>query len=215
MIIRWLGHSCFLITAQDGRTWLSDPFDSTVGYPVPCVSADVVTCSHKHSDHHATGALPAGFTLVDQPGVHHARGLVIEGIASFHDDQLGTVRGGNIIYVTEVDALRVAHLGDLGHQLSKSQLEKLGEVDLLLTPVGGYYTIDGEGAGQLTRALKPRVAVPMHYMTRELDAERFAGVSDERGFVEQFEHAYLDGDELKITRETIGDYPQVVVLTRG
>lgn len=212
MTIRWLGHSCFLITAQDGRTWLSDPFDGAVGYPVPCAPADVVTCSHKHSDHHATGALPEGYTLIDQPGVHHARGLVIEGIASFHDDQLGTVRGGNIIYVTEVDGLRVAHLGDLGHQLSEAQREKLGAVDVLLTPVGGHYTIDGEGAVQLTHALKPRVVVPMHYMTRELNAERFAGVGDERVFVEQFEHVYLDGDELTLSRETIGSYPQVAVL---
>ncbi len=212
MKIKWLGHSCFLITAGSGRTLLTDPFDGETGYWVPGATADVVTASHKHSDHHATELLPGGFTLIDQPGVHHACGLVIEGIGSFHDDEAGLKRGGNIIYVTEIDGLRIAHMGDLGHQLSEAQLEKLGEIDLMLVPVGGRFTLDCEGAAKVVGSVKPRIAVPMHYMTEDLNADRFENVTDEKAFANAFEHRYLGENEMELTRENIGNHPEVVVM---
>lgn len=211
MKVKWLGHSCFLLTAADGRTLLSDPFDAEVGYPTPGETADVVTCSHKHSDHHAVDVLPTGFTLVDQPGEHHARGLVVNGIASFHDDQSGLKRGGNIIYVTEIDGLRIAHMGDLGHQLSEAQREMLGRIDVMLVPVGGTFTIDGMGAAELVRQVKPRIAIPMHFSAPGIDHDRF-DISDERAFVDQFDHEYIDGAQIELTPETLDQFKPVVVL---
>ena len=211
MNMKWLGHSCFLFTAKDGRTLLMDPFDATLGYPTPGEMANVVTCSHKHAAHHAIDVLPAGFTMIDQPGVHHARGLVVEGIASFHDDASGTLRGGNLIYVAELDGLRIAHLGDLGHQLSESQMEKLENIDILLIPVGGGLTIDGDGAAQVVRAINPRIAVPMHYKTHGFDADRI-DITDEHPFVDQFAHEYLGANELDVTSERLSSLSPVVVF---
>lgn len=208
MTIQWLGHSCFLITAKDGRTLLTDPFDETVGYPVPGVPANVVTCSHDHFDHHATASLPNGYTIVDQPGVHHTHGFVVEGFMTFHDGEGGRQRGVNIVFKTEVDGLKLAHLGDLGHLLSPAQLQTLGEVDVLFLPVGGRFTIDAAQAAALVEQVKPKIAIPMHYKTRYLRME----ISDERGFVESFDHTYLKKDTIELTPQTISDYPQVVVL---
>lgn len=209
MKIKWLGHACFLITAQDGRTLLTDPFDETVGYPLPGVPANVVTCSHDHFDHHATETLPRGYTVIDDPGVHHSHGFVVEGITSFHDDQQGSLRGRNIIYVFEVDKLRLAHMGDLGHQPTPAMVEKLKDIDIMFMPVGGVFTLDGDQAAQAVEVLKPRLVIPMHYQTKQLNFH----LSDETAFLAHFDYQRLEGDELEITPQNIGEYPPVVALT--
>ena len=211
MKLKWMGHSCFLLTAKDGRTLLTDPFDETVGYDVPGVPADVVTCSHGHFDHHATASLPNGYTIVDQPGIHHTHGFVIEGVASFHDDQGGILRGGNIIFVFEIDGLRIAHLGDLGHMLSQAQCQKLENLDVLLIPVGGTFTIDNQQAAETVRRLAPKIAIPMHYKTRYLTFN----VSDEHDYAKAFRHVYLYKDEIELSRENISEYPPVVIMEYG
>lgn len=208
MKIKWLGHACFLITAQDGRTLLTDPFDETVGYPLPGVHANVVTCSHDHFDHHAIETLPLGYTVIDDAGVHHSNGFVVEGISSFHDDQQGSLRGRNIVYVFEVDKLKVAHMGDLGHQPTPAMIERLKGVDVMFMPVGGVFTLDGDQAAQAVNTLKPRVAIPMHYQTRHLNFR----LTDEQPFLRHFEYRRLEGNELEVTPQNIGDLPPVVVM---
>lgn len=163
MKIQWLGHSCFLITNADGHTLLTDPFDGSLGYPVPKKKADIVTVSHNHFDHNHVAELPAGYLLVTKPSMFAKHGFAVYGVNSYHDDAEGEKRGGNIIYVIEADGVRVAHLGDLGHLPGPKQLTQLGRIDVLLTPVGGFYTIDPSQAHEIVRMMKPRVTVPMHY----------------------------------------------------
>ena len=208
MKIKWLGHACFLITAQDGRTLLTDPFDETVGYPLPGVPANVVTCSHDHFDHHAIETLPLGYTVIDDPGLHHSHGFVVEGINSFHDDQQGSLRGRNIVYTFEVDKLKVAHMGDLGHQPSPAMIERLKGVDVMFMPVGGVFTLDGDQAAQAVNALKPRLVIPMHYQTRHLNFH----LTDEQPFLNHFQYRRLTENELEVTPQSIGDLPPVVVM---
>ncbi|MEG2389132.1 MAG: MBL fold metallo-hydrolase [Clostridia bacterium] len=211
MNIKWLGHACFLITAKDGRTLLMDPFDDTFGYPLPGVPANVVTCSHKHRDHHAIESLPYGFTVIDQPGKHHTCGFVIEGISCFHDDEQGLARGRNMVYLAEIDGLRIAHMGDLGHQPTAAMREQLQNLDVLLVPVGGTYTLDGDEAAAAVELLKPRIAIPMHYQTPLLNLK----LDDEKTFVAHFPHQYLTTNQLELTRATLADYPPVVIMAYG
>lgn len=211
MNIQWLGHACFLFTANDGRTLLTDPFDPSVGYTAPGVPVNVVTCSHDHYDHHGTESLPLGYTVIDQPGVHQVSGLTIEGISSFHDDEFGMLRGRNLIYRFTMDDLSVAHLGDLGHLPTETQCAQLEGIDVLLIPVGGTFTLDGARAADVVRMLRPRIAIPMHYKTRYLES-RLSVLSEETDFTAQFEHRVMQGDTLTLTTDTIADYPPVVVL---
>jgi len=167
--IQWLGHACFLITSQSGVRVLSDPFDDSVGYPLPAVEADIVTISHHHFDHNNLSVVKGDFTVFDAPGQFSAMGIDILGIATFHDDQQGAQRGNNTVYRLTVDGLNVVHLGDLGHPLSAEQRDSLGQVDVLLTPVGGHFTIDSQQAIDLMRALKPALTIPMHFKTDVCD----------------------------------------------
>lgn len=165
MKIQWLGHSCFLITAQSGVRVLTDPFNEQVGYPLPSVAADIVTISHHHGDHDNIAVVKGQFAVYDAPGRFHLKGVDILGLATFHDAQQGAQRGKNTIFRLTVDGVSILHCGDLGHPLSPEQVAELGQVDVLLPPVGGHYTIDSAQALELMRALKPALTIPMHFKT--------------------------------------------------
>lgn len=169
MKIRWYGHSCFLITTDSGLRILTDPFDETVGYSLPGAIVDIVTVSHEHFDHNAVELLSGNFDIVRGPGDHNVRGLTIHGLATYHDDVYGAKRGDNTIYTFEADGLRITHLGDLGHTLSASQIMALRPINVLMIPVGGFYTIDAEQAKEVAQTLNPDVIIPMHYKTPVMD----------------------------------------------
>ena len=151
MIITWQGHSCFKIQDKmgtDGVTVVTDPFNKETGskLKVPNFEADIVTVSHDHKDHNNVDALRGKPFVVTCAGEYDFKGVLIEGIDSYHDDKKGEERGGNIIYRIEIDDISVAHLGDLGDILDNAQIEKLIGTDVLLIPVGGKYTIDAKKA---------------------------------------------------------------------
>ncbi len=166
MIITWIGHSCFKIqdkVGPDGITLTTDPFDKSVGLKVPNFESDIVTVSHDHYDHNNVKSLRGNPFVIDSAGEYDVKGVMIEGIESFHDEKEGAERGKNIIYRIEMDSIVIAHLGDLGHILNDKQLERLAGVDILMIPVGGKYTIDAKKAVSVVSQIEPRVIIPMHY----------------------------------------------------
>jgi len=130
-------------------------------------SADIVTVSHHHHDHGNVAVVKGNPEVVSRVGRTKARGIEVKGIASYHDEVGGELRGNNIIFCFEVDGIRVCHLGDLGHLLDDKQVKEIGSVDILLIPVGGYYTIDAKAATEVCDQLKPKVIIPMHYKTEK------------------------------------------------
>jgi len=149
MIITWLGHSCFKIQDKltpEGVTIVTDPFDKSVGLKVPRFEAQIVTISHDHSDHNNVSAIKGDPFVIKGAGEYEVKGVFIEGVEAYHDDQSGAQRGKNIIYRIDFDEMSVTHLGDLGHTLDSKQLEKLEGTDILLIPVGGNFTIGANKA---------------------------------------------------------------------
>jgi L-ascorbate metabolism protein UlaG (beta-lactamase superfamily) len=164
--ILWYGHACFRITAQDGTTLITDPYDESVPYKAPEGPAHIVTVSHDHFDHNAVGRVKGNPEVVRGVGEWTIRGISIRGIAAFHDPKGGRERGRNIIFRMEVDGLVLAHFGDLGHTLSSEQIKPLQDVQVALVPVGGFYTIGPKEAKEVVQALPSlRVVIPMHYRT--------------------------------------------------
>ena len=190
MKITWLGHSCFTVESQGYRIVLDPYKDGTVPGLAPVrVEADQVLCSHGHDDHCGTECVS-----LCQGG---ASPFTVEVIDSWHDDKEGALRGPNTIHVLSDGQCRVAHLGDLGCDLTPEQKEKLRHLTALLIPVGGHFTIDAAQAKRLADELSPAVVVPMHY--------RQAGIGyDVIGTVEQFTKLCDDvvtypGSELELT----------------
>lgn len=163
MDISYIGHSSFKIRTKSA-TVITDPFDpASTGIKFPPQEADIVTISHDHADHNYLEKISGYKKVVAGPGEYEIMGISIIGISTFHDDKEGSERGKNTIYVYESEGLRIVHLGDLGHALSESQIEALGEVDILMIPVGGVYTIGPKEASDLVSAVEPYFVIPMHF----------------------------------------------------
>ena len=165
MKIKWLGHASFTITSDTGTKIVTDPYKAGGDYSYGEIneSADIVTVSHGHSDHNNVAAVRGNPKIVKGAVTEEIKGIAIKGIPSYHDDAGGRKRGQNTIFCFEVDGIRVCHLGDLGHLLSDEQIAEIGTVDILMVPVGGYYTIDARVATQVCNQLKPKVIIPMHW----------------------------------------------------
>jgi L-ascorbate metabolism protein UlaG (beta-lactamase superfamily) len=189
--IKWLGHACFLIETADGTRIVTDPFNEEVGYPLPAVEAEIVTVSHQHFDHNAVAVVR---------GRPH--------VSTFHDAEQGAKRGANVVFVIEADGLRICHLGDLGHLLNEEQLRRIGRVDVLLVPVGGTFTIDAGQAAETVAALRPRIAVPMHYKTDYINFP-ITGLED---FSRLFERVSTC-DTLEVTAARLPAATEIVVVS--
>ncbi len=177
MKIKWLGHACFMITSDIGTRLITDPYqpDEILTYGEINESADIVTVSHDHLDHSNVAAVGGSPEVVT--GTAEVKGIEFKGIPCYHDDAGGRLRGNNIIFCFQVDGIRVCHLGDLGHLLSDKQVAEIGTVDILLIPVGGYFTIDAKAASEVCNRLAPKVVIPMHYKTDKCDFP-IAGVDE-------------------------------------
>ena len=167
MIIRCIGHAEFLLELENGMRIVTDPYDASCGYPVEKINADAVLVSHGHHDHNAVENVTGVTCVVNTPGRHDlGDGVVVTAVEAAHDDAGGAKRGKNLLFVIEAEALRVMHLGDLGHIPTAEQLSALGRADVVMLPVGGFYTIDAPTAIEVAKRLDARVVLPMHYKTR-------------------------------------------------
>ena len=170
MDISWLGHSCFRIRGSH-TTIITDPYSPDLGYSLGKPTASIVTVSHQHPGHSYSQGIDGEPKLVKGPGEYEIGGVLIIGMATFHDGEKGKKRGKNTVYIIEVDEMSVCHLGDLGHVLTTEQVEEIENVDVLLLPVGGVSTINAPMAAEVVRQLEPKVVVPMHYKTEALKRE--------------------------------------------
>ncbi len=161
MKLTWIGHSCFKIE-KDGYMILTDPYgdDSVPGYAPVRETADMVLISHEHADHNARDLI----TLTQ--GKENP--FTITYIDTYHDEVQGAKRGPSRIYILDDGENRIAHLGDLGCELTPEQAEQLKGLDAVLIPVGGFFTIDASQAAALIKELNPRIAIPMHYRDDQL-----------------------------------------------
>lgn len=211
MKVKWLGHASFLITSEDGIRIITDPYATGMGISYGDIkeAADIVTVSHEHGDHNNIDTVLGNPLVVKDAGNQEVKGIPFKGIASYHDDAGGSQRGPNTIFCFTVDDVKLCHLGDLGHQLSEQQVGDIGEVDVLLIPVGGFFTIDATVAGDITEKLKPKVVIPMHYSTDKC-AYPISGVDD---FLQGKANVKkMDTSEVELKKSELPATAEIVVL---
>ncbi|MGI6452802.1 MAG: MBL fold metallo-hydrolase [Syntrophomonadaceae bacterium] len=206
MKIRWRGHASFLIETNQYRI-ISDPFDKNLGYPLVREEADIVTVSHEHYDHNAVETILGNPQIIRGTGRFALAGAEITGFPSFHDKSQGKQRGPNTIYKIVAEGLSVVHLGDLGDILNRQQIDEIGNVDILLIPVGGVFTINGEEAWELVNLIKPQVTIPMHFNTSHLSFD----LLPVENFSQKFDKV-VKMPLLEVNLQNIKEKPAVVVL---
>ena len=220
MRVEWHGQSAFTLEGDDGKVFI-DPFgdmspmtggrDLTFDYPpIEVEGVDLLLVTHEHLDHNGVEAVagdPA--TLRAAAGTHESPIGDVVGIASEHDQSAGTERGHNTIFVFTLDGVRIAHFGDFGQDaLRPEQREAIGEVDMVIVPVGGGFTIGAEQAARIVSELSPRWVVPMHYRTERVSfLEPADDFLDRMGRVERLDEPSFDTADLPEADEPLTVVP--------
>jgi L-ascorbate metabolism protein UlaG (beta-lactamase superfamily) len=225
--VSWYGQSFFVVESQKGYRVAFDPHMIAAFGRIQGVKADLVLISHNHDDHTQvevlenhkdkkfrairglkTLGLRADWNVVDEDvGPVHVRTVGL-----YHDDKEGLEAGKNSAFIVDMDGWRICHLGDLGHILTPAQVKQIGEVDVLMIPVGGVHSLNGTEAKQVMSQIKPREYVfPMHYGTKSFDdllpvAEFLDGQPKNKV-------AETDDNQLTLNRETSRPRPLTVVFT--
>jgi len=214
MNIKWYGHAAFKITTAGGTRIIIDPYQSgfsggAISYGNIADEADIVITSHDHGDHNYVKEIRGKYDHIKTEGDYEIRNVKIKLIPTFHDSSKGKERGNNLISVIAADGLTLAHMGDLGHDPGKDVLRMIGAVDILLLPVGGFYTIDAKTATKVMNDINPKVTIPMHYRTEKCSFP----ITTVHEFTQGKNNARtLQETELEITKESLPKEPGIVVL---
>ena len=214
MKIKYYGHAAFKITTDKGVRIIIDPYQSgafggALLYGKINEEADIVLTSHDHDDHNYTEDIKGAFSHIKSAGTHTVKGIRIKAIPSYHDASKGKERGANLFFVIEADNMTIAHAGDLGHDLEDKSIKEVGKIDILLLPVGGFYTIDAAKATKVMDHLKPVITIPMHFKTDKCNFP-IAGVSeftDDKKLVKKTMKS-----EIEIKKEGLPKEPEIIVL---
>jgi L-ascorbate metabolism protein UlaG (beta-lactamase superfamily) len=209
MKIKYLAHAAFLIESESGVRIITDPYETSPGLKHGAIqeTADIVTVSHEHGDHNNVGAVRGNPKAVRAST--EVKGIKFKAIPAAHDNSGGSQRGKNTIFCFEVDGVNICHAGDLGHMLSEEQVKAIGRVDVLMLPVGGFFTIDAKTATRVSEQLKPKVVIPMHYKTGKLDFP-IAGVDE---FLKGKENVTIaSGSEIELKAGALPAAMQIMAL---
>lgn len=208
MKIRFLGHSCFLVISDMGKTLITDPYHTGEEFTLAEIkeSADIITVSHEHPDHNNIETVQGNPRVVMDSDT--IEGFEITVINSYHDDVEGKERGKNLIFVIKLDGITLCHLGDLGHQLDENQLSDIGSVDVLFVPVGGGFTIDAATACKVCEEINAKVIIPMHYKSAGLPF-----LADIEDFLQGKQNVTMNsGSVIEISQSNLPKSPQIIVL---
>jgi L-ascorbate metabolism protein UlaG (beta-lactamase superfamily) len=213
MKVKWLGHACFLLASDSGLRIITDPYTPGafgLEYAPPAETADIVTVSHDHADHNNVAAVKGNPQVVQGVGSHEAKSIRFKGIAAAHDESSGKDRGANTIFCFALDGINVCHLGDLGHDLSDQTVAEIGDVDVLLIPVGGNFTIDAPVANGICKKLAPNLIIPMHFKNARCPSFPVAGVED---FTRERQQVTTSaGSEIEVKKEQLPSGAETIVL---
>lgn len=214
MDITWYGLSCFRIR-EGGTTVVCDPFDKQIGLALPKIRADVVTISHEAPGHNAVDRVQGEFKVLRGPGEYEVGNVFVSGMATYHHRQKDDEPERTVAYFFEFGDLTIGHLGDMGKVPKQSEIEDLniGEVDILLVPVGGNATLDSARAIEVIGILEPRIVIPMHYRHDGLDPLLANNLDPVDKFLKEFGVAIPDAqDMLKVSKSSLPDETQIALL---
>ena len=180
MKIAYIGHACFALTAKDGTRVITDPYDASVGLAMLPLQADMITMSHEHHDHNCEDMIVGKPVIVHGPEMSAVGSVTTRAVRSWHDDAQGEKRGANFIRIFNMDGLKIVHMGDQGGMPDEDALEAIADADIMMIPVGGFYTVDAVEAGAIIDAAKPRCVIPMHFITAH---GNYSVIADHRAFL--------------------------------
>ena len=214
MQIDFLAHASFLFTNEAGHRFMIDPYESggfsgRVGYAPIDVSPDVIIITHDHLDHSHTATIPGQFEVIRYEG--HTHGVPVRSVQVYHDMHQGSRFGGIIdAKIFTIDGITICHCGDIGERLDDpDKLSAFGEIDILIIPTGGYYTLGPEGAAEVTRKLNPKIVIPCHYKAAKCGFD----IATVDPFLDYFDHVRRQpSSQMHISKDLLPESTECIVL---
>ena len=201
MKITYIGHACFMLTAKDGTRAAIDPYDASVGLAMLPLEADVVTMSHEHHDHNCEDMIVGNPKLVHGPELAQVGSFTVRAVPSWHDDAQGEKRGINWVRIFTADGMKIVHMGDQGCMPDEDVLEAISGADVMMIPVGGFYTVDAQEAKAIIDAAKPHCVIPMHFRTAH---GNYSVIADHRAFLEEMGvQGANPAEEMEIEKDSV------------
>lgn len=210
MNIEWMAHSCFKVTLENGKVIVFDPYDESVGYRAAMITADIAVVSHSHKNHACLKNIVGNYTLVHEAKEYDINGVKITGYTLPGEDEKLTTT--NKIYKVEAEGVTLLHMGDIDKVPSEEFLKSLGDIDVLFIPVGGRFTINGEQAAEICKAMEPNIIIPMHYKTLflGLDLDTVYPFTDAAG--RYFDRSHLVKTSFDITASNLKKRSRIIVM---
>lgn len=210
MEISWYGLSCFRLTERGKASVVTDPFDhEQVGYGPLKLRADIVTVSHDAPGHSFLKGVKGNNHTLDGPGEYEIGEVFITAVRTASKKRGKNDAADNTLYVFDYDGVTIAHLGDLQRNLTQSEVDALGTVNVALIPVGGGSSLTASLAAEVVSMLDPGIVIPMHYKTKEttLPLQPLSKFINEMGLSE-----VKPVPSLKVVSSSIPEETQIVVL---
>jgi L-ascorbate metabolism protein UlaG (beta-lactamase superfamily) len=210
MEIIWYGHSCFRIKDRNS-TVVTDPYDKSLGLALPRPRADIVTVSNPAPHHNHTAGVKGEFKVVNGPGEYEINGTFINGIRMIDTKNQGNSidRPENNVFVLYMENMTICHMGDLTHVPSQSQIDEMGNIDILMIPVAGKRALSAGQAAEVISLIEPHIIIPMHYQLPGLTVS----LEPVSKFLKEMGAAKIDPvANLKITQSQLPEETQIVLL---
>ncbi len=209
--ITWLGHSCFRLRDRPA-TVVTDPYGKDIGLNLVRVRADIVTVSHDADDHNYVKGVKGDFQVLSGPGEYEVSSVFVTGLELRGDHKAKKEASAlrNTVFLFEFEDVTICHLGDLNLVPTQAQVEEaLGEVDVLLVPVGGGETLNASQASEVVSLLEPHIVIPMHYHVPDCTLK----LDSVNKFLKEMGLDKIHPQEtLKVSRSGLPDETQVVLL---
>ena len=208
MQLQWFGLSCVKISAQASEvTVFVDPFDPSTGVRLSKQSADLVLVSTDLPEYSFVETVRSGEDkapfFISTPGEYEAKGVFVYGVSVLQEPRL-------VAYAIHIDDVSLACLGPLNRTLTVTELDELGQIDILLVPVGGHGVLDAKKAVEVCKQIEPRVVIPIHYQVAG-----FKKQLDPVGhFLKEYGAPAVEGvDKVKFMKKDLpADETKVVIL---
>ena len=214
MDINWYGLSCFRIR-ENGVTVICDPYDKGLGLQLPKLRADIVTISHERSGHSDTQRIAGEPKILRGPGEYEVHNVFVTGATTYHRKKNGEHPERNVVFFLDFGSFSIGHLGDLGEVPSQSEIEELnlGEVDILMVPIGGGATLDPTRAVEVIGMFEPKIVIPMHFNQPELTASWAGELEPVDKFLRELGVSAPEPlAMLKVTKSTLPEETQVALF---
>ena len=209
MEITWYGLSCFRLTERGLATVVTDPYDhKVVGFNPLKLRGDIVTISHDAPGHNFESAVKPKQRIIDGPGEYEIGGVFITAVQT-NGRKSAKDEMRNVLYVFDYEKLTVAHLGDLSQVPSQAQVERLGNVNVALVPVGGGRGLNAAKAAEVVSLIEPGIVIPMHYGIPECKLK----LNTLEKFTKEMGLSQVEPQpSIKISRSSVPTETRVVVL---